>query len=217
MVYQCNPATQKCPPHVDHHSIRWQLDRWPFCFLRIPRRPDVYRNGSIVDRQNTVSILGKFTFAWPTSATCLRCQEQRSVIMMIFTRSITNCEARILRESFEAVGKKDQLWKAIFFSHKKQFIMQWTLQAICSITNFFPQIALLYILRTLERRDAGEDISFKAWLLVIALGASVTISSWIEAWMFFIVFMKIGIPVYEMIAAVVFGKAIRRKRRQKCW
>jgi ABC-type multidrug transport system fused ATPase/permease subunit len=180
------------------------------CFLLIPRRPDVYRNGSIVDRQNTVSVLGKFTFTWATSLLTFAAKN-KGLEYDDLHEIDHELRSKNLHDNFDAVGKKDKLWKAIFFSHKKQFILQWTLQVICSITNFLPQIALLYILRTLERRDGGEDISYKAWLLVIALGTSVTISSWIEAWMYFIVFMKIGIPVYEMIAAVVFGKAIRRK------
>ena len=164
------------------------------CFLLLPRRPDVYRNGSIVDRQNTVSVLGKFTFAWSTPLLAFAAKN-KGLDYDDLHEIDHELRSRNLRNNFDAVGKKDKLWKAIFFSHKKAFILQWTLEAICSITNFLPQIALLYILRTLERRDGGEDISFKAWLLVIALGASVTISSWIEAWMFFIVFMKIGIPV----------------------
>ena len=154
------------------------------CFLLIPRRPDVYHNGSIVDRQNTVSVLGKFTFAWSTPLLAFAAKNKGLDYDDLHDID-HEIRSKSLRQNFDAIGKKDKLWKAIFLSHKKHFIMQWTLQIICSICNFLPQIALLYILRTLERRDGGEDISYRAWLLVIALGASVTVSSWIEAWMYF--------------------------------
>lgn len=154
------------------------------CFLLIPRRPDIYRNGSIVDRQNTVSVLGKFTFAWSTPLLAFAAKN-KGLDYSDLHEIDHEIRSKSLRENFDAIEKKEKLWWAIFLSHKKHFIMQWTLQVICSVTNFLPQIALLYILRALERRDGGEDISYRAWLLVIALGASVTVSSWIEAWMYF--------------------------------
>lgn len=154
------------------------------CFLLIPRRPDVYCNGSIVDRQNTVSVLGKFTFAWSTPLLAFAAKN-KGLDYSDLHEIDHEIRSKSLRENFDAIQKKEKLWWAIFLSHKKHFIMQWTLQIICSVANFLPQIALLYILRALERRDGGEDISYRAWLLVIALGASVTVSSWIEAWMFF--------------------------------
>lgn len=180
------------------------------CFLSIPRRPDVYSNGSLVDRQNTVSVLGKFTFAWATPLLAFAAKNKGLDYDDLHEIDFQT-RSKNLYHKFEAIGKKDKFWKAVFFSHKQQFLLQWTLEAMVSIAGFLPQIALLYILRTLEKRDSGEDISFNAWLLVIALGASITLSSWIEAWLFFVTFMKINIPVYEMIATVVFRKAIRRK------
>ena len=119
--------------------------------------------------------------------------------------------SRELRREFEAVGSKDKLWKTVFWSRKWIFVQQWTLQAIVSITDFFPQIVLYFVLKTLEARDEGKDVALTSWLLVLGLGVAIVCSNWLEAWMFFITFMKIGVPVYEQLSAVVFGKAIRRK------
>ncbi|KIX00443.1 uncharacterized protein Z518_10582 [Rhinocladiella mackenziei CBS 650.93] len=181
-----------------------------FASLSIPRRPDVYWNEKLVDRQNTVSVLGKFTFSWPSPILAFAARN-KGLDYDDLPEIDHEMRSRELRERFEAVGRKDKLWKTLFWSHKWAFIQQWTLQAICSITNFLPQIALYYILRTLEARDEGENVALQSWLLVIGLGASVTFSSWLEAWMFFVVFMKVGVPIYEQLSAVVFGKAIRRK------
>lgn len=181
-----------------------------FASLSIPRRPDVYYNESVVDRQNTVSVLGKFTFSWPSSVLAFAAKN-KGLDYDDLPQIDHEIRSRELRRRFEAAGQKNKLWKSIFWSHKWAFIQQWTFQAICSFTNFLPQIALYFILRALEARDEGANLGMTAWLLVIGLGAAVTFSSWLEAWMFFVVFMKLAVPVYEQLSAVVFGKAIRRK------
>ncbi|OAG42647.1 hypothetical protein AYO21_03232 [Fonsecaea monophora] len=181
-----------------------------FAGLSIPRRPDVYWNDKVVDRQNTVAALSKLTFSW-ASAILSFAAKNKGLDYDDLYEIDHDTRSRELRANFEAVGRKDKLWKTLFWAHKWSFIQQWVLQATCSITDFLPQLALYFILRTLEARDEGEDVAITSWLLVIGLGLSITFSSWLEAWMFFITFMKIGVPIYEQLSAVVFGKAIRRK------
>ncbi len=178
--------------------------------LCIPRRPDVYWNEKIVDRENTVSLLSKLTFSWPGPILTYAAKNRALDYDDLHEIDHEN-RSRELRREFEAVGQKDRLWKTIFWSRKSIFIQQWVLQATVSITDFLPQIVLYFVLRTLEARDEGEDVALTSWLLVIGLGIAITFSNWIEAWMFFITFMKIGVPIYEQLSAVVFGKAVRRK------
>ena len=178
--------------------------------LTIPRRPNVYRDGQVVDTQNTVSLFAKLTFAWPAPL-LLFAVNNKGLDYTDIPDVDHQSRSQTLRQGFEDVGKKDKLWKSIFFAHKSAFLSQWGLQAICSVTNFLPQIALLYILRTLEARDAGEKVGLQAWLLVIALGSAAVVSTWVENWMFYISFCRVGIPIYEQLAAVIFGKGIRRK------
>jgi ABC-type multidrug transport system fused ATPase/permease subunit len=181
-----------------------------YAYVSIPRRPDIFWNGKVVDRQYTTSLIGKYGFGWP--GPLLRFAAANKTLDISDLPVIGHeMRSKNLRRNFEAVGKKDKLWKSIFWSHKLSFIAQWVLITVTSITNFLPQIALLYILRALEDRDAGQASTLKLWIWVLALGVSITISSWIEAWLFFVVFGKIGIPVYEQLSAVIFGKAMRRK------
>ena len=179
-------------------------------YVSIPRRPDVFFNGKVVDRQYTTSLIGRYGFGWP--GPLLRFAAANKTLDISDLPAIGHeIRSKNLRRIFEAVGKKDKLWKSLFWSHKLAFIAQWVLVTVTSITNFLPQIALLYILRALEDRDAGRASTLQLWIWVLALGASITLSSWIEAWLFFVVFGKIGIPVYEQLSAVIFGKAMRRK------
>lgn len=181
-----------------------------FAGFLIPRRPDVYSNGTVVDRQNTTSFLSFITFSW-AAPILTYAVKHRGLDYTDLAEVPYEARSRNLRHQFDAVKKQDALWKTLFFSHKWTFISQWTLQTITSITQFLPQLALYYILRTLEARDKGQDVGLQAWLLVLALGASNTISSWLEARLFYIIFMKLGVPIYEQLSAVVFGKALRRK------
>ncbi|RMZ88221.1 hypothetical protein DV736_g4561, partial [Chaetothyriales sp. CBS 134916] len=181
-----------------------------FTSALIPRRPDVFYNGLVVDRENTVSLLSKLTFSWPTAVLDYAIKN-RGLGYDDLPEVSYEVRSRTLRENFESVGKQDKLWKSLFWSRKGYFIKQWALEAIASILNFLPQISLYYILRTLEARDAGHSDTLKAWLLVGALGLSVILCTWIENIMFFTSFLKIGVPIYEQLSAVVFGKAIRRK------
>jgi ABC-type multidrug transport system fused ATPase/permease subunit len=197
--------------HVTLSAVLFAVAFLLLCaYISIPRRPDVFRNGKVVDRQYTTSLIGRYGFSWPGSL--LRFAAANKTLDISDLPEIDHeLRSKNLNYRFEAVGKKDKLWKSLFWSHKVSFIAQWILVTVTSITNFLPQIALLYILRALEDRDAGRASTLRLWIWVLALGASITVSSWIEAWLFFVVFSKLGIPIYEQLSAVIFGKAMRRK------
>jgi len=179
-------------------------------FSSVPRRPDVYRDGKIVDKQFTTSILGKFGFTWP--GPLLRFAATNKGLKIDDLPEIGyQTRSETLRQSFEQVGKKNKLWKTLFWSHKWAFVSQCTFVTITSVTNFLPQIALFFILNALEDRDSGRDSVFRLWMWVFALGLSIVVSSWLEAWLFFICYSRIGQPVFQQLAAVVFGKSMRRK------
>ena len=199
-------------------NIHWTLSlvQWiaavilMFASLSIPRRPDVFRNGQVVDSRRTVTLFSFLTFTWPAPLLTYAVKN-RNLDYVDIPDVDHQTRSQTLRERFEAIGKKDKLWKSLFWSHKSGFLLQWTLQATCSVTNFLPQIALLYILRTLEARDKGEEQGLKAWLFVLALATAAGVSTWIENWMFYVSYCRVGIPIYEQLSAVIFGKGIRRK------
>lgn len=181
-----------------------------FASLLIPRRPDVYWNGHVVDRQHTTSFLNKISFTWPGTI-LTTAVNNRGLNYDDLAEVGHEARSRELRREFEAVEKQDKLWKTLFWARKGIFLQQWGLQAMTSFTQFLPQIALYAILKTLERRDAGDDVVLRSWLLVIGLGAANIFSTWLEARAFFVIFLKLGVPIYEQLSAVIFGKAIRRK------
>jgi len=181
-----------------------------FTSVSIPRRPELFKNGKVVDREYTVSLISRFTFSWPAPVLAYAAKNRK---LTHDDLPVINygMRAQTLQTSFDAVGKKDKLWKQIFFSHKRWFIAQWTLQIFAAFTNFLPQIVLYTVLNLLEARDAGGDVQFQLWIVAIGLGLAVAVGAWLESLLFYVCFLKLGIPVYEQLSAVIFGKAMRKK------
>lgn len=178
--------------------------------LAIPRRPEIFKNGKVVDREFTVSLANRFTFSWATPVLEYATKNRKLTHddLPVVNHSI---RAFQLTERFDAVGKCDKLWKQIFYSHWRAFTAQWTLQTLTAFTNFLPQIALFSVLTLLEARENGKSNQFLLWLVAIGMGLADGLSMWLESLMFYVCFLKLGIPVYEQLSAVIFAKAIRKK------
>lgn len=176
----------------------------------VPRRPDVFRGEQVVDRQYTVSILSRATFAWPSPI--LRFARKNKGLEIEHLPELDySIRSETLQYNYERMGKKDKLWKSLLSSHKSAFLAQGILVTITSLTNFLPQIALFFILRALEDRDHGRNATSRLWMCVLGLGVSIVISSWLESWLFFVCYSRIGQPVFQQLAAVIFGKSMARK------
>lgn len=119
--------------------------------------------------------------------------------------------AKTLREEWEAVGKKDKLWKKVFWAHRNAFIAQWFLQILTAGTNFLPQLVLYAILRLLEQRETGKNDQFALWVAALLAGLSVALGAWLESLLFYVCFLKLGVPIYEQLSVIIFGKALRKK------
>lgn len=181
-----------------------------FTGVLIPRRPDVFQDGRPVDREYTVSFASRFTFSWP--AKVLRYAASNRTLKHNDIPMVSHAlRARTLREQWEAVGKKDKLWKKVFWSHRNAFIAQWLLQIITAATNFLPQLVLYSILRLLEQREAGNGDQFALWVAALLAGLSVALGAWLESLLFYVCFLKLGVPIYEQLSVVIFGKALRKK------
>ena len=176
----------------------------------IPRRPNVFYDGATVDRQNTVSVLARYSFSWPLEILSKAAKlDELQVTDLPFVPDSTR--SKTLRRNFEVFDKDEPIWKRLFKSHKWAFVAQWVLTFFVAFTRFLPQIVLFLILRTLEERDAGQSVNPKLWGLAVALGGAIAFNAWIESWMFWITFSRLGIPILEQLAAVIFGKSTRRK------
>jgi hypothetical protein len=104
-----------------------------------------------------------------------------------------------------------KLWIEVFLAHKWSFVIQWILTLLQAFGNFAPQFVTYHILKILEARIPGVPVSSEAWIWVITLTISSIGAAWIEAWLFWISWSELAIPVRSQLSALIFQKSMRRK------
>lgn len=179
-------------------------------FVSIPRRPNVYLDGKLVDRQHTVSLISKLTFSW-----CGHLLSQAKTNQGLEQEDLSKVDHKVraknLAQNFEEAKRSKKLWRTLVWANRYGLTGQLILCIIVSALSFAPQIALLLVLRVLEKRDLGYNVAAEAWTWVIFLGFGMLVAGWVESWLHWFSFSKVGIPIYEQLSAVIFGKSMRRK------
>ncbi|KAJ9406729.1 hypothetical protein DTO045G8_5395 [Paecilomyces variotii] len=178
--------------------------------VTLPRRPDVFRNGKIVDREHTTSIIGRYAFFWVDSILAFAIKNRGLSISDLHELN-SEIRSRSLREKLEKAKGSHRLWKAIIVANFGGFTQQLALAGVISVLSFAPQIALLGILRSLEARGTESWNSYVSWFWVFALGFLMVITTGFEQWLFWIIQSRVGLPITEGLAAVTFAKSMRRK------
>ena len=179
-------------------------------FLSLPRRPTLFVDGMAVDRQYSVSAIGRYTFVWGGDMLAFaRVNKGLDLIHLPALDRLTRAD--YLQQRFNLMKKRSRLWKSVFMSHASTFMMQYALVVFSSAAQFAPQLAMYNLLKLLEQRSKGASIALVAWAWVLGLGLAMIVSQWIESWLFWIVWSRIGIPMRVELSALIFMKAMRRK------
>ncbi|KAF3387432.1 ATP-dependent bile acid permease [Penicillium rolfsii] len=176
----------------------------------LPRRPDVFFDGQIVDRELTVTAFGRYTFSWAGSILGYAVKN-RTLALTDLPKLRAAKRAERLRAHFERAKKGRKIWKALVYAHWDSLLFQLFLTLIISVLSFGPQMALFHILSSLETRgtDAFNPAQTIAW--VLALGGLMLLLSTFEAWLFWAVCSKLFVPIFAELSAVIFAKSMRRK------
>ena len=179
----------------------------------LPRRPSVFWNGKPVDKEDTVSALSRYSFSWADELLAYALRNRSLEVADLPTlSSITRAEN--LSANFEvtkATWRTKRLWKLLLICHWRPIAVELFLTLLLCVLSFGPQAALYGILRSLETYGAGSRDSLECWSWVLALGVLMLVASSIEAWLFWIVFSQIYIPLFEELSAVTFSKSMHRK------
>lgn len=188
--------------------------------LSFPRRPDVFRNGTMVDRERTTSFLGRLSFSW--AAHLFEVARQAKDIKVEDLPELTyEIRAKTLLESFnwarskisgDITGKprsRPPLWKILLISNRWQLTLQFVICITLGVVAFAPHFSLLNILRLLEQRSEGANVEPQLWIWVAGLGISMIVSSYLDNFLYFISLNKVSVRVLEQICIMVFDKAMR--------
>lgn len=178
--------------------------------LSIPRRPDVFKNGEMIDRMYTVSAFSRFNFSWPANVLALA-SKKKNLDLVDLTRPDHNTRAADASADWKRRSGQHRLWISLIVVHKWAFVLQWSLSFVSSILNFAPQWVILQLLRSLEARTPGSEHGPDIGIWVIWLLVSVISQSWLESYIYWLSWAELTIPVRAQLAALVFEKAMRKK------
>ncbi|KAJ5570856.1 hypothetical protein N7535_004516 [Penicillium sp. DV-2018c] len=178
------------------------------CCLTIPRRPNVYHNGQVVDQEFSGSLFGRFTYSWVNDLLQYTRKNRSSMEIDSLPHLRYSGRAENLHTRFEEVRGTKSLWKAILLAHWPSILQQYLLGLCQCVLGFGPQLALYGILKSLENRSATSWDETQSWLWVAALGLLLLFGSGVDSWLWWITYSKLAVPVYQELAATVFAKAM---------
>ncbi|OJJ42757.1 hypothetical protein ASPZODRAFT_20284 [Penicilliopsis zonata CBS 506.65] len=190
--------------------------------LLLPRRPDVFHNGAIVDQKDTHSFLSRLSFGW-AGGLLESIRHNRAINIQDLPELDFRTRSANLQDAFDrtravlAASARTSLWKVLVVSHRKALVSQLILTVANAILTFAPQISFLGILRALESasstavEEEEDNIQQDAsvWLWVLALGMSIMISATLENWNYWVSSNDIAVRLYEQLSVVIFDKALR--------
>jgi len=178
--------------------------------LSLPRRPDVFKNGELVDRMYTVCAFSRFNFAWPDHLLSLA-SKKKNLDMKDLGRLNHYTRAAEVSADWKRRNYKHRLWISVCLAHKRTFAVQWSLTLCSSFLNFAPQWVILQLLRILETREPDSQSGLDVWIWVVWLFMALIAQSWVESWNYWLSWAELCIPVRAQLSALVFEKAMRRK------
>jgi hypothetical protein len=116
-----------------------------------------------------------------------------------------------LMESWLEKRHPKPLWAEVLLEHRITLIIQWSLTLVQAFGNVAPTFVTYKILQLLERRTPGEAVGSEAWIWVLTLTLTTIAASWTEAWLYWISWSAIAIPIRAQLSTLIFQKAMRRK------
>ncbi|KAE8154320.1 P-loop containing nucleoside triphosphate hydrolase protein [Aspergillus avenaceus] len=180
------------------------------CSILIPRRPNVYHNGQVVDQEFTCSLYSRLTFSWVHDLMRYAVENQNLEIESLPKLPYV-ARAETLYTRLESTRHGRKLWKALVLGNMRPFITQAVLSLITCILSFGPQIAMYGILKCLEGSSLSTRNNPEAWLWVAGLGSMIVVSYGIESWLWWIISSQLWVPIYEGLSTLIFAKAMRCK------
>ena len=174
--------------------------------LLVPRRPDVYHQGRIVDQEHTASLWTRFTFGHITSF-ILYIGRNPSIDMNQFPQLPFQARSDNLHNTLRhAQAHGRSLFRAMCTVHRRVLILQISLALASGLLSFGPQVVLYGVLTVLENHSIGDPL---VWAAV--LGIPMCLSSSLTSWLWWITYSQMAIPVYSELLALLYAKIMRRK------
>ncbi|KAI1160700.1 P-loop containing nucleoside triphosphate hydrolase protein [Nemania serpens] len=181
-----------------------------FASLTLPRRPDVFYEGELVDRLYTVSAWSRYNWSW-TSGVLRLAVKKKNLDLSDLPRPNHLARSKDTTAEWESHEFNTSLWISVILTHKWTFAIQWALSLVTAVLNFAPQFVILQLLHLLEQRQGRERIGYEGWMWAIFLVVAIVAQSWIETLLYWLSYADLCLPVRAELSALIFQKAMRRK------
>lgn len=177
-----------------------------FALGLIPRRPDVYHNGTLVDQQFTVSLLSKVSFTW--NRLVFDIAKQRRIEMEDLPQLDYLNRSSNLHRMFNEQKVEGRLWWRLLKFHWVELAQQWCLVFIDATLSLFPQYMMYNLLQKLEQASTPESglLSNIAW--VFALFLSLVLDNIVGSVMTWWTNSRLVTPMSLVLQTLVFNKAL---------
>ncbi|KAL8748531.1 MAG: hypothetical protein Q9184_007237, partial [Pyrenodesmia sp. 2 TL-2023] len=178
--------------------------------LLLDRRPCVFFKGLPVDGQYTVSTLNRWTFAWADELLSFAKRNHRLDLVHLPQLHL-RLRSEYLEKLFNKEKRSNVLWRDLLRVHRLELVGQSLLAMTQGILQFTPQLAMYRLLELLEQRSEGAAVADEAWIWVAALGVSIIVTAWVEAFLYWVVWARLGSLIRSGLSALIFSKSTRRK------
>jgi hypothetical protein len=151
--------------------------------INFPRRPEVFHDGKAVDGGLSVSAFMRYTWSWPSDLLALsksgkELEYDDMQTLDHYTR------AQDLFDSFTARQQGElSIFKILSMCHLRTLVVQNLVTALDALLMVAPQFAMYRLLRLLEARDTGVNITLPAMFWVLALGTFIMTGGFVNNWM----------------------------------
>lgn len=179
--------------------------------ISVPRRPDVYRNGKLVDRQYSRSLWAKWSLDWSSEIL------DESATKLVEVKDLPDMDATVRAEDakifFRSIVLKPTipLWIQIFWAYRQKFVFQWLLTIFSAIVDSLPQLAVLRLLQYLEARDSVDVADMEAWLWVFSLLLATLLETLTDARIGWLMWGDLAIPIRVTLTSLLFEKMMKSK------
>lgn len=178
-----------------------------FALGTIPRRPDVYSKGSLVDQQYTVSLLSKISFSW--NSLVFDISKKRQLEMEDLPKLDHLTRSSNLHHMFNSKKTEGRLWWKLLKFLYIELAQQWALVLISAVLALFPQYMMYNLLQRLEQPRTPETqmSSTLAWALALCLSLALDniVGSLLSWW----TNSRLVIPLQAVLQTLVFDKALK--------
>ncbi|KAF3768887.1 P-loop containing nucleoside triphosphate hydrolase protein [Cryphonectria parasitica EP155] len=178
-----------------------------FALGSVPRRPDVYFKGTVVDQQYTVSLLSKISFSW--NSLVFDISRRRQLEMEDLPQLDYMNRSSNLHRMFNEKKTEGRLWWKLFKFHWFELAQQWGLVLIEAVLALFPQYVMYNLLQRLEQPRTPETGLSTNLAWVLALSLSLALDSIVGSVMSWWTNSHLVIPMNSVLQTLVFSKALK--------